>query len=1053
MKKNTLLLLTLIVCILLNFSSSAQIWTPITGLPSSAGLKAVHFTSVSNGLVAGENGTIMKTVDGGVNWNLLNSGTTQTLRAIFFIDTNNGWACGDQGTLIATTNGGTNWTPQNSGTSNTLTGIEFVNSTTGWAVGLNNTLLKTTTSGSTWTAQANQGGSMWGLSMVNVTNGWSAGDYNSVQASVRLLKTTNGNNWTAFYNSGVTTFNSFNDIHFSDINSGWVVGTTGIIRRTTDSGATTWTAQTSGTAYELLSVDFTDNLNGYACGRQGIILHTSDGGVNWVGQYSSFSSGTIWEIDMINNTIGFAVGDFGILKHIVSTPAQPLLLHQPNGGEIFQIGTKRFVLWQAQSGITNVKIDYSIDGGSNWLTVINSTPAAAGSYAWNVPNTPSVNCKVRISNAANTSINTISAAPFYIMNSAQGIDYSVLTSATVSNSPSQIMVSWQYDVNALSYSIDRKLTTETAWTNLTNLSGATLSYSDTNVSNGTVYEYRVIKTTPLLTGYGYVYSGIDIAAPDSRGTILVAINNSFTPNLTAELLQLTYDLVGDGWKVIQQDFPPNAIDSAVKNWVTSQYNLPNANVKALLLIGHMAIPYSGNYAPDGHAERIGAQPADVFYADIDGNWTDTSVTTINTGTIYTPNIPSDGKWDQSTIPSPAELQVGRIDMYNMTGAALSEINLIKQYFNKNHAYRHRITNPSRKALLNPHLDGSLPTTSAVGWRSFSPMIGFGNIDVVNTNGCGSSCNAFIDALENNSYLWTYMAGGGTDTSCAGSVFMSDYCFTRTINTVFMQLYGSYFVEWAKGGLPVPNNLLRAPLTNSGMPLSTCWTGGGPRWYFHPMGLGETIGFTTKLSQNNTSTYDPGNNQNLGGIHMALMGDPSLRLHMVIPISNLTINPLSNGYQLNWSASTDTNIIGYNIYRSDSITGDFIRLNANPVTGLTFTDTTANLLTPNLYMVRAIKFETVPSGTYFNMSTGIFISSVTLAIPNYLADNNLYLYPNPVSKQLYFSEELKNIAVYSAQGQLVIPKILAASSLNVESLQEGVYYIKTETTFLKFIVKH
>lgn len=1053
MKSNTHLPVFLMIFFLQTLSLSAQIWTPINGLPSNAALKAVHFTSVSYGWVAGENGTIMKTTDGGSTWNISNSGTSQTLRAIFFVDSTYGWACGDQGTLIATSDSGATWVPQNSGTTNTLTGVEFVNVTTGWVVGINSTLLKTTTSGSTWTAQAIQGGNMWGLSMINATNGWSAGDYNSVQGSVRLLKTTNGNNWTTFYNSGITTFNSFNDIHFSDNNTGWVVGTNGVIRKTTDSGATTWTAQTSGTNYELLSVDFIDNLNGYACGRQGIILHTSDGGTNWVGQYSGYSSGTLWEIDMINATIGFAVGDFGILKYTVSSPTQPLVLYQPNGAEIFQTGTKRFILWQAQSSITNVKIDYSVDGGSNWLPVINSTPAATGSYAWNVPNNPSVNCKVRISNTANILTNSMSVAPFYIMNSPQGIDYSVLTTAAVSTSPLQIIVSWQNDSNALSYSIDRKLASETTWTNLASLSGTTLNYTDTNVSPGVIYDYRVTKTTPLLTGYGYVYSGIEIPAPDSRGTLLVAINNTFTPNLTAELQQLTSDLVGDGWKVVIQDFPENAADVSVKNWVTSQYNLPGANVRALFIIGHMAIPYAGNYAPDGHAERIGAQPADVFYADIDGNWTDTTVTTMNTGTIYTPNVPGDGKWDQSAIPSSAELQVGRIDMYNMTAAPLIEIDLIKQYLNKNHAFRHKINNPARKALLNPHLDSSLPATSAVGWRSFSPMVGFGNIDVVNTNGCGANCNAFIDALENNSYLWTYMAGGGTDTSCAGSVFTSDYCFTRTLNTVFMQLYGSYFVEWAKGGLPVPNNLLRAPLTNSGLPLATCWTGGSPRWYFHPMGMGETIGFTTKLSQNNTTVYDPGNNQNLGGIHMALMGDPSLRLHMVYPVSNLTISAVQNSLQLNWSASNDSNIAGYNIYRSNSISGDFIRLNTNPVTVQTFTDSSPSLTTTNLYMVRAIKLETTPSGSYYNMSTGVFISSDALSTPDNTPKHALYLYPNPVSKELYFSEPLHNIEVYSVYGQLIVYRMSSATHLNVESFQEGVYYIKTETNFIKFIVKH
>lgn len=66
------------------------------------------------------------------------------------------------------------------------------------------------------------------------------------------------------------------------------------------------------------------------------------------------------EIDMVDDTTGFAVGDIGILKHQVYTPVQPIDLLQPNaGGDIFQIGTKRFIIWQIQAGITNVKLEYS----------------------------------------------------------------------------------------------------------------------------------------------------------------------------------------------------------------------------------------------------------------------------------------------------------------------------------------------------------------------------------------------------------------------------------------------------------------------------------------------------------------------------------------------------------------------------------------------------------------------------------------------------------------------------------------------------------------------
>lgn len=48
------------------------------------------------------------------------------------------------------------------------------------------------------------------------------------------------------------------------------------------------------------------------------------------------------------------------------------------------------------------------------------------------------------------------------------------------------------------------------------LSGNSTSYIDTSVVVGSIYEYRVVKTTPLVTGYGYLYTGINVSTPDDR---------------------------------------------------------------------------------------------------------------------------------------------------------------------------------------------------------------------------------------------------------------------------------------------------------------------------------------------------------------------------------------------------------------------------------------------------------------------------------------------------------------------------------------------------------
>ena len=71
-----------------------------------------------------------------------------------------------------------------------------------------------------------------------------------------------------------------------DATTGYAVGNSGTILKTTDGGAN-WVAQTSGTANICSDVHFpVDATTGYAVGSSGTILKTTDGGANWVAQTS-----------------------------------------------------------------------------------------------------------------------------------------------------------------------------------------------------------------------------------------------------------------------------------------------------------------------------------------------------------------------------------------------------------------------------------------------------------------------------------------------------------------------------------------------------------------------------------------------------------------------------------------------------------------------------------------------------------------------------------------------------------------------------------------------
>ncbi|HBZ00662.1 MAG TPA: hypothetical protein DEO84_04985 [candidate division Zixibacteria bacterium] len=74
-------------------------------------------------------------------------------------------------------------------------------------------------------------------------------------------------------------------------------------------------------------------------------------------------------------------------------------VNAPNGGESWNMGTSHNITWSAGDnvGITNYKIEYSTDTGTNWLPIQDWTSGNPGSYSWAVPGTASTQCRVKVS--------------------------------------------------------------------------------------------------------------------------------------------------------------------------------------------------------------------------------------------------------------------------------------------------------------------------------------------------------------------------------------------------------------------------------------------------------------------------------------------------------------------------------------------------------------------------------------------------------------------------------------------------------------------------------
>jgi hypothetical protein len=613
-------------------------------------------------------------------------------------------------------------------------------------------------------------------------------------------------------------------------------------------------------------------------------------------------------------------------------------------------------------------------------------------------------------------------------------DPCVLLTATVSSGPPSIYLKWPLCSTATQFRVYKKTTTATTWgTQIANLPGTDTGYVDNNVIQDSVYEYQVIRfSTP--TAAGYICSGINKNLPDKKGKLVLIVDSTYMDSLKNELYSLMKDISGDGWEVVRHDVSRFDTVPYIKSLIINDYNADSLNVKAVFLFGHVPVPYSGNINPDGHSNHLGAWPADLYYGDLTGSYTDVSVNNATASRVQNQNVPGDGKFDQSGIPGLVKLQVGRVDLADMPSFTLNEKDLLKRYLMKDHNFRNKLITAIPRALVDDNFGYfSGEAFASSGWRAFSPLLGDNNIHQVD----------FLTNIQDSSYLWSYGCGGGTYTSASGVCATSDFA-ADTIQSIFTMLFGSYFGDWDS-----QDNFLRAPLASSDRALTSCWSG-RPYWYFHHMGMGENIGYCAKLSQNDINTYAV--NYAAHWVHIALMGDPTLKMFIVSPPSNLILNPNLSSVNLSWSASVAPGLLGYYVYRSNSEFGSYSRI-SSLVTNNGFSD-----LNPhngvNWYQVKAVILETTPSGTFYNTSNAVS-DSISMVISNIVLNEpklKVSLYPNPNKGKFCVQfednmEKVKSLILYNMLGQVVFSEktdINGLINVDISGFPGGVYNCKIIT---------
>jgi PKD repeat protein len=533
---------------------------------------------------------------------------------------------------------------------------------------------------------------------------------------------------------------------------------------------------------------------------------------------------------------------------------------------------------------------------------------------------------------------------------------SVMVEASVVLNPPVIVLKWVKDSSNGGYKIWRKKKHEQIWgDSIVVLDHSATTWTDYNVETGVSYEYKIIKSLPDYPygngtpnyGSGFVNAGINIPPVHFRGSCLVVIDSTFKLTLASEIQRLLLDLEGDGWQsfsiYVDRNEKVTNIKASISSWAASR---KDSNL-VVFLLGRIPVVYSGEIAPDGHhSDHKGAWPCDGYYGCLDGEWTDNKVNNTSSPGTRNDNIPGDGKFDNNVFPGKVRIQIGRVDFANMNKFQESEEELLRRYLHKDHQWRIGNMPMQERALIDNNF-GDVEGLGETGWKNFSAMFGSEKVRDV----------PYRSVLLSTSYMWSYGCGGGGPES-ASDISSTTNFTTDSLGTAFTMLFGSYFGDW-----DYPNNFLRAAIASRSC-LASAW-GNRPVWFLHHMALGENIGYSAKVTMNNKGLYFPP----YYGIyvHTALMGDPTLRMHVLPPVNNLEVKQKMSHVQINWS--NQSNATGYFVYKKQSTDSVFQLLNEIPTTSMIYIDSCAGdgLQT---YMVRSTELKTSGSGSYYNLSSGI-----------------------------------------------------------------------------------
>ena len=190
-----------------------------------------------------------------------------------------------------------------------------------------------------------------------------------------------------------------------------------------------------------------------------------------------------------------------VVIYPVLVNSQSITLQSPNGGETWTYGQNEIVTWTGTGLGSQISLEFSPNGGGVWSFFGNAPSGPnGGNCLVSVPNIPTQNALIRVSDAANSSVSDVSNAPFNV--------YVAPITIFAPNSQSAV-----YNGTSL----------YTNWAIM--VPGITLLNAELSTDNGSTF---TLIAQNLVAGAYYAYLPISVASPSDF--CILRLSNAANPS-------------------------------------------------------------------------------------------------------------------------------------------------------------------------------------------------------------------------------------------------------------------------------------------------------------------------------------------------------------------------------------------------------------------------------------------------------------------------------------------------------------------------------------------